>query len=110
MSDILDRIVASKRRELAVAKQRLPEVELERRVASASPSRDFRAARERGPGIQIIAEAKKASPSAGVLREGFDPVAIAQMYERQGAACISVLTDEPFFQGHLRHLAALRPN
>src|SRR6202030_2772222 len=80
----------------------------ERRIAHAAPPRDFRAALERGPAIQVIAEVKKASPSAGVLRADFDPVAIAQVYERHGAACISVLTDEPFFQGHLRYLEAIR--
>jgi indole-3-glycerol phosphate synthase len=108
MSDILGRIVASKRRELAEAKARVPEAELERRAARAAPARDFRAALERGPGVQVIAEVKKASPSAGVLRADFDPVAIARTYERHGAACISVLTDEPFFQGHLRHLEMIR--
>jgi indole-3-glycerol phosphate synthase len=108
MSDILGRIVASKRRELAEAKQSVPEAELERRIAHAAPPRDFRAALEHGPGIHVIAEVKKASPSAGVLRADFDPVAIARIYERHGAACISVLTDEPFFQGHLRYLEAIR--
>ncbi len=108
MSDILDRIVASKRRELAEAKQRVPQAELERRIADAVPPRDFRAALERGAGMQIIAEVKKASPSAGVLRADFDPVAIARIYEQHGAACISVLTDEPFFQGHLDYLKAIR--
>jgi indole-3-glycerol phosphate synthase len=107
-SNILDRIVESKRRELRDAKQRVPEAELERRVAHAAPTRDFRAALESGPGIRIIAEVKKASPSAGVLRADFDPVAIARTYERHGAACVSVLTDEPFFQGHLRYLEAIR--
>src|SRR6266852_2067344 len=104
MSDILQQIVASKRRELDAAKRRVPEAELERRAARAAPVRDFRAALERGPGVQVIAEVKKASPSAGVLRDDFDPVAIARAYDRHGAACISVLTDEPFFQGSLRHL------
>jgi indole-3-glycerol phosphate synthase len=108
MNDILERIVASKRRELAEAKQRVPEAALQRRIAHAAPPRDFRGALENGPGIQIIAEAKKASPSAGVLRADFDPVAIARVYEQHGAACISVLTDEPFFQGHLRYLEAIR--
>jgi indole-3-glycerol phosphate synthase len=108
MTDILEQIVASKRRELAAARQRVPETELERRAARAAPVRDFLAALERGPGIQVIAEVKKASPSAGVLRDDFDAVAIARAYERNGAACISVLTDEPFFQGSLAHLESIR--
>jgi indole-3-glycerol phosphate synthase len=72
------------------------------------PVRDFRAALERGPGVQVIAEVKKASPSAGLIRADFDPVAIARAYAGNGAACISVLTDEHFFQGHLRYLEAIR--
>ncbi|HMC64216.1 MAG TPA: indole-3-glycerol phosphate synthase TrpC [Gemmataceae bacterium] len=108
MSNILDQIVASKRRELAAARARLPERELERRLNQAPPVRDFRSALEKPDGIQIIAEVKRASPSAGVLRADFDPVAIARIYEQHGAACISVLTDEPFFQGHLSYLSAIR--
>src|SRR5205807_6635470 len=106
---VLDKIVASKRREIAAAWERLPEPELEARLAGAPPTRDFRAALERPGGIQVIAEVKKASPSAGVLRPDFDPVAIARTYAAHGAACVSVLTDAPFFQGHLEYLAAIRP-
>ena len=105
---ILERIVASKRRELEAARARVPEESLRRRLAAAPPVRDFRAALERPGGVQIIAEVKKASPSAGLLRADFDPVAIARTYEENGAACISVLTDEPFFQGSLAHLSAVR--
>jgi indole-3-glycerol phosphate synthase len=101
-------MVAAKPREIAAAKQRVSEDELERRAAGLPPPRDFRAALERGDDVQIIAEVKKASPSAGVLRADFDPVAIAQAYERRGAACVSVLTDEPSFQGHLSHLERVR--
>jgi indole-3-glycerol phosphate synthase len=108
MSTILDRIVASKRRELDEARARRPQAELERLLAGAPPVRDFRAALEAPGGVQVIAEVKKASPSAGVLRTDFDPVAIARTYERHGAACLSVLTDEPFFQGSLAYLAAIR--
>jgi indole-3-glycerol phosphate synthase len=103
---ILDRIVASKHAELAAATD--PVAALERRAAAAPSPRDFRAALERGPGVQVIAEVKKASPSAGVIRADFDPVAQARMYEVHGAACISVLTDGPFFQGSLADLAAVR--
>jgi len=108
MSSILDRIVASKRGEVAAARARTPPAELERRAALAPPPRDFRAALERAPDVAVIAEVKRASPSAGVLRADFDPVAIARIYEEHGAAAISVLTDEPFFQGHLSHLTAIR--
>jgi indole-3-glycerol phosphate synthase len=105
---ILDQIVATKRRELADAQARVPAAELERRAARAAPPRDFRAALEAAPGIAIIAEVKKASPSAGILRADFDAVALARTYERHGAACVSVLTDETYFQGSLAHLEAIR--
>jgi indole-3-glycerol phosphate synthase len=108
MSTILDRIVASKLREIAAAKERVPATALERQAATAPPVRDFRAALEQSPGVQVIAEVKKASPSAGIIRPDFDPVAIARVYERHGAACISVLTDEPYFQGHLSYLESIR--
>jgi len=108
MTTILDQIVARKRLEIKSAQQERPARDLEARLKGALPVRDFRAALER-PGIcQIIAEVKKASPSAGVLRVDFDPVAIARIYEKHDAACISVLTDEPFFQGSLAHLFAIR--
>jgi indole-3-glycerol phosphate synthase len=108
MTTILDTIVASKRREIDEARCRIPDRELERQLAEAPPVRDFRAALERSAGVQIIAEVKKASPSAGLLRADFQPVEIARIYERHGAACVSVLTDTPFFQGELAHLAAIR--
>ncbi|HEV3263819.1 MAG TPA: indole-3-glycerol phosphate synthase TrpC [Gemmataceae bacterium] len=108
MNTILDKIVAGKRRELTEARAQVPEAELESLLPAAPPVRDFRAALEQGGHVQVIAEVKKASPSAGVLRADFDPPAIAHIYERHGAACISVLTDEPFFQGSLAHLRAIR--
>ncbi len=108
MSTILDRIVATKRQEIETSRAQLPEGELEGRLPMAPPVRDFRAALERAGGIEIIAEVKKASPSAGVIRADFDPVAIAHIYARHGAACISVLTDAPYFQGHLSYLSAIR--
>lgn len=108
MSNILDEIVAWKCQEIDAAKRRMPLDELEAQALEAPPVRDFRAAIE-GPGpIRLIAEVKKASPSAGVLRENFDPITIARTYEAHGAACLSVLTDAKFFQGHLTYLARIR--
>ncbi len=108
MPTILDRIVAGKREEIAAARARVPEADLGRTLAQAPAVRDFRAALGQGPGVQVIAEVKKASPSAGVLRADFDPVAIARAYDRHGAACLSVLTDEPFFAGKLSYLRDIR--
>lgn len=108
MADILQRIVETKWREIAAAQARVPAADLERQVAGLPPGRGFAAAL-RVPGtVRVIAEVKKASPSAGVIRADFDPTAIARSYERNGAACLSVLTDEPHFQGHLTHLTAAR--
>jgi indole-3-glycerol phosphate synthase len=107
MSTILEKIVASKRQEIEAVRQRTPLRELEARLSSAPAVRDFRAALEK-PGVQIIAEVKKSSPSAGILRADFDPVAIARTYEKHGAACISVLTDAPYFQGSLENLSKIR--
>jgi indole-3-glycerol phosphate synthase len=105
---ILDEIVASKRREVAAARARLPSEELEVQAALAPPVRDFRAALA-GPGpIHLIAEVKKASPSAGLIRADLDPIAIAHTYQAHGASGLSVLTDAPYFQGHLSYLARIR--
>ena len=123
MPTILDNIVAAKREEVARAKTERPESTLRRRLADAPPARDFLAALSAGVKggspifaetkigtvpIRLIAEIKKASPSKGVIRADFDPVAIARTYEQNGAACISVLTDEQFFQGSLEHLRRVR--
>jgi indole-3-glycerol phosphate synthase len=108
MGTILDKIVARTRQTIEESKARTPTAELERRIARAAPPRDFRAALDRPGTVQVLAEVKKASPSAGVLRADFDPVAIARIYEAHGAAAISVLTDEPFFQGKLAYLEAIR--
>ena len=106
--NILDEIVVSKRGEVAAARGERPLEELEELAAAAPPPRDFRAALA-GPGpIRLIAEIKKASPSAQVIRADFDPVAIARTYQEHGASCLSVLTDAPYFQGHLAHLAQVR--
>jgi indole-3-glycerol phosphate synthase len=108
MGTILDKIVASKRREVEAAKARVSAAALEKQVAAAAAVRDFRAALDRPGTVQVLAEVKRASPSAGVIRADFDPVAIAQIYEAHGAAAISVLTDAPFFQGDLAYLTAIR--
>jgi indole-3-glycerol phosphate synthase len=108
MGNILDEIMASKRREVGEARDRVPEAELERRLDVLAPARDFRAALERGPDVAVIAEVKKASPSAGVLRADFDPVAVARTYAANGADCLSILTDAPFFQGSLSYLREVR--
>ncbi len=110
MKSILDRIVAYKRQEIAAARAQRPETQLEEAIVSGivPPARDFRFALEHADGCAIIAEVKKASPSAGLLRADFDPIAIARTYEQNGAACISVLTDEPSFRGHLNYLKAIR--
>jgi indole-3-glycerol phosphate synthase len=108
MMTILDEIVASKREEVASAQGRRPLPELEAQLAVAPPVRDFRRALA-GPGpIRLIAEIKKASPSAQIIRPEFDPVKIARSCEQHGAACLSVLTDAPYFQGHLAHLEQVR--
>jgi len=102
MSDILDRIVAVKREEIAAARVRRDEASLRRDAEAIGGVRDFVAAlraRVAAGDAAVIAEVKKASPSRGVLREHFVPAEIEASYERHGAACLSVLTDAPFFQG-----------
>ena len=108
MATILDKIVASKRSEIERAKAAVPEAELRARLADAAPVRNFFAPLAAGGQIKLIAEVKKASPSAGIIRADFDPVAIAKTYEAHGALCISVLTDEPHFQGCLEYLVQVR--
>src|SRR5215475_12340595 len=109
---ILDRIVAAKRERLAAARPAIPEAELAAWTASGPPVRDLVAAlRAPGPnrrGPRVIAEVKRASPSAGPIRPDADPVAIALAYQAAGAAAVSVLTEEDYFDGSLGHLAAVR--
>jgi len=108
MEDILLEIVANTRRELAARKYLAPLDDLKSAVRDVPPAGDFAAALlERKP-VALIAEVKKASPSRGVLRKDFDPVAIARTYASSGAAALSVLTDEKFFQGKLEYLRDIR--
>lgn len=105
---ILDKILARTRETIATDRATLPQPELEATVRDLPPCLDFHAALAAGPSVQLIAEVKRASPSAGLIRQDFDPVAIANCYVEGGAACISVLTDEPFFQGSLEFLRQVR--
>ncbi len=111
MADILQKILATKRAEIAAASAEISLGELKKRVAASGAPRDFVGAmRARiAQGLPaVIAEIKKASPSKGVLRESFDPSAIAKSYAAAGAACLSVLTDRQYFQGANEHLQIAR--
>jgi indole-3-glycerol phosphate synthase len=111
MANILDTIVEQKRREVALLPAHLLAAgELRDAMLERGERRDFLAAlrRPRRGTVGLIAEVKKASPSAGVICPDFDPVRIARDYEAAGASCLSVLTDEPFFQGRLEYLRDIR--
>ena len=111
MSDVLARIIAGKRDEVARARQARPWGDVERAASEATPPRGFIAALEHAAQagrFGLIAEIKKASPSAGLIRADFDPPALARAYAQGGATCLSVLTDGPDFQGEAAHLTAAR--
>lgn len=105
---ILDDILVKTRQTIEFDKRSVePEKWLDQ-IAGMNPCRDFHAALVATDDVRLIAEVKKASPSAGLIREDFDPPSIAKAYADGGAACISVLTDEPFFRGSLAYLRAVR--
>jgi indole-3-glycerol phosphate synthase len=113
--NILDRIIATKRQEVADRQQRVPVEQLKETITTLGRPRNFFQAVSKDPktakpakALNLIAEVKKASPSAGVIRADFDPVKIAQQYAAAGADALSVLTDEQYFQGHLDYLHAIR--
>ena len=107
---VLEEILAAKAAEIERGKRWISHDGLEQKAADLDTCRGFRSKLEAAAtaGPAVIAEVKKASPSAGVIREDFDPAAIARSYEAGGATCLSVLTDEPYFQGHRDYLQHAR--
>jgi len=110
LANILDKIIADKRLEVESRRSKRSLEQLKEYVSGLPKCRNFyKAVTKRNPrGINVIAEVKKASPSAGLIRRDFDPVAIAQVYERCGADAISVLTDEKYFQGRLEYIERIK--
>jgi indole-3-glycerol phosphate synthase len=107
--NILEKIVWQKEVEVAALREKLPLLDLQKQLANLKAPRDFLGAlRAQKTSPAVIAEVKKASPSKGLLREDFDPVAIAQSYAANGASCLSVLTDREFFQGSFENLSLIR--
>ena len=110
MSTVLEKIIQAKRLEVAERQSRTSVEQLQETIQTLGRPRNFfhNITRPTKKPVNLIAEVKKASPSAGVIRPDFDPVKIAQTYAAHGADCLSVLTDEPFFQGKLEYLHAIR--
>ncbi len=109
MTDILKKILAHKQSEVAAAKELTPLNELKRKVIDSPPPRNFfKAVTTPKNQLRVIAEVKKASPSAGVIRQQFDPVAIARAFYQNGAAAISCLTDQKYFQGSLSYISLIK--
>ena len=111
MTDVLAKICADKREAVATKKAAKPLAQLESELKEASPPRGFHAALSRRAGeghVALICEIKKASPSKGLIREDFEPATLARAYAEGGASCLSVLTDEPYFQGHDDYLKQAR--
>ena len=108
MNNMLDRILETKWEEVAVRKATATLADLDARARAQTAPRGFRAALDTRPGHALIAEIKKASPSKGLIRQDFDPPAHARAYAAGGAACLSVLTDAPYFQGREDYLIAAR--
>jgi indole-3-glycerol phosphate synthase len=110
LANILDKIIADKRHEVRSRKEKTSLEELKEQVCTMPKCRNFYKAitKPNKRGINVIAEVKKASPSAGLIREDFEPVAIAQTYKKCGADAISVLTDEKYFQGRLEYINQIR--
>ena len=105
---ILDKICSHKIKEIEGRKKQRPLAELEKALSGLKPTIDFNDAIKSSGSIKLIAEVKKASPSAGVIREAFNHIEIARLYEQGGAAAISVLTDEEFFRGKLEYLSEIK--
>jgi indole-3-glycerol phosphate synthase len=110
LANILDKIIADKRHEVRSRKEKVSLEELKEQVRIMPKCRNFYKAitKLNRRGINVIAEVKKASPSQGIIREDFEPVAIAQTYKKCGADAISVLTDEKYFQGRLEYINQIR--
>jgi len=110
MSDILNRIIATKKQEVADGMSRISRQDMVALARDASPRRGFaqQVQKHRSQGAAVIAEVKKASPSAGIIRADFKPAEIAQSYQEGGAACLSVLTDTVYFQGQVAYLKQAR--